>query len=122
MDSGAAVTVLSKEIWDKMPYEKLEASRTSLCPFGEGKKYASLGKIRNMDFFVGDVKTEMDVEVVDVPGEIFILGVDWMAKEGAKIDIYNEIMYIGQNEIPIRYIKPEFDEEEYESEDEEMVY
>src|SRR5918911_1460479 len=42
VDSGAAVSVLSKEIWNKMPYEKLEASKTSLNPFGERKKYASL--------------------------------------------------------------------------------
>ena len=48
-----------------MPYE-WKPSKTRLVPFGK-EKYASLGVIENMDFFVGDVKTTAEVEVVDLP-------------------------------------------------------
>ena len=92
VDTGAAVTLISKEILDKMPYETLESSKTRLKSFGEQKNYASLGKIRNMDFFVGDVKTKMDVEVADVPGEIFILGIDWIVKDDVNIRAKKGIM------------------------------
>ena len=34
-----------------------------------------------MEFFIGDVKTIIDVEVVDLPDKIFILRVDWIKKE-----------------------------------------
>jgi len=128
VDTGASATVMTREIYEKIPYEKLEASRASFSPFGGGKKYASLGMIKNLEFFVGEEKTKMDVEVVDVPGEIFILGVDWIEKEKVRIDIDSGIMDIKRNgkryEIPVKHIEQEIDEEEYESEDdnEETLY
>jgi hypothetical protein len=125
VDTGASATVMTRGIYEKMPYEKLEASRTSFSPFGGEKKYASLGTIKDMEFFVGDEKTEMDVEVVDVPGEVFILGVDWIEKEKVRIDINNGIMDIRRNgrcyEIPVKHTEREVEEEEYESEDEETL-
>jgi hypothetical protein len=61
-----------------------------------------------------------DVEVVDVPEEIFILGVDWIGKEKANINLEDEVLEITQRgrtyTVPVKYIKEDYDEEEYEEE------
>ena len=76
VDMGAAVTVITKGLVDQLPYE-LKPSRTKLTPFGK-ERYASLGVIENMEFFVGDTKTKATVEVVDLPQQLFLLGTDWI--------------------------------------------
>ena len=80
-----------------------------------------------MEFFIGNVKTVIDVEVVDLPDKIFILGIDWMKKERAKIDLEKEILSIqkgnGNFEIPLNYIDEGTDDEDEENEkDEEYMY
>ena len=80
--------------------------------------------IKEMEFFIGDMKTIMDVEVVDLPDEIFILGVDWIKRERVKIDLEKEILSIQKGnrdfEIPLNYIDEEINNEDEESEEEEI--
>jgi hypothetical protein len=124
IDSGAAATVISKGLLDKTPYRITKSSRASFNPFGGKGKYVSLGVVEDMKFMIGDVNTTMDVEVVDIDDEIFILGVEWCEKEKANIDIGNRIMEIRQKErtyeVPIKYVKKE-ELEEYET-DEDSLY
>ena len=118
VDSGSSVTVITKGLMDELPYEITEPSRTNLNSFGNGK-YPSLGKINGMEFFVGNVKTKMDVEVVDFPEEMFLLGTDWMRRERAGIDYDREVLTIRKNGkdnlVPIYFREDkEENEEEYE--------
>ena len=123
VDSGAAATVMSSGLLNKIPYEITKSSKVNFTPFGKGK-YTSLGIIEEMEFFIGDVKTIMDVEVVDLPDEIFILGVDWIKKEQGKIDLEEDILLIRKRnrdfKIPLSYIDEEINEEDEESEEEEI--
>ena len=77
--------------------------------------------IKEMEFFIGDMKTIMDVEVVDLSDEIFILGVDWIKREWAKIDLEKEILSIQKGnrdfKIPLNYIDEETDNEDEEEEE-----
>jgi hypothetical protein len=122
IDSGSGVTVITKGLLEKTPYEILEPSEARFVPFAEeNPKRASLGIIKNMEFFIGDTKTIMDVEVVDSPVETFLLGTDWMNKEKPCLNFKRNIMTIKRKgeeyEVPIRYIEEEIEYEE-ESEDE----
>jgi hypothetical protein len=127
IDSGAAATVMSTKLLSEIPYEITESSRTNFNAFGEGK-YTSIGVIKEMEFFIGDVKTIIDVEIVDRPEKIFLLGTDWIRKENAKANLKKEILSIRRGnkkfEIPLKCIEKETneEEEEYESEDEETSY
>jgi hypothetical protein len=75
IDSGAAATVMTKGLLEELPYEINSLFRANLIPFGEGR-YTSIGIIEGMEFFVGNMKTSMDVEVVDLPEKMLLLGVD----------------------------------------------
>ena len=120
VDSGAAVTVITKGLMDKTSYEITGSSRTKLNPFGEGK-YPSIGIIKNMEFFIGNTKSKIDVEVVDFPEEMLLLGTDWIIKEKAAIDLDTGFMTLrkigGKREfIPVTYKEKQ---QEIENEDEE---
>ena len=72
-----------------------------------------------MEFFVGNIKTQADVEVVDFPEQMFLLGTDWMRRERAGIDYDKEILKISRNGkdnlVPIYYTEEtNNNEEEYE--------
>ena len=123
IDSGAAATVMSSGLLKKIPYRITESSKVNFTPFGKGK-YTSSGVIKEMEFFIGDIKTIMDVEVVDLPDEIFILGVDWIKRERVKIDLEKEILSIQKGnrdfEIPLNYIDEGINDEDKESEEKEV--
>ena len=122
LDTGSSVTVMTKALMDELPYEITTSSRTKLNAFGQGK-YPSIGIVENMEFFIGNVKTKANVEVVDFQEKIFLLGTDWMKKEKAKLDYNKDILTIQKNGrdnlVPI-YYKEEIPEteEEYESDEE----
>ena len=123
IDSGAAVSVITKELADQIPYE-MEPSRTRLIPFGN-EKFASLGIIKNMEFFIGDTRTKATVEVVDLQQQAnFLLGTDWLEKEKGIIDMEQEELRlkrgINYESIPMKYEEEEMYEQEYE--DEEVYY
>ena len=116
VDTGAAVTVITKGLVDQLPYE-LKPSRTKLTPFGK-ERYVSLGVIENMEFFVGDIKTKATVEVVDLPQQLFLLGTDWTQAEKGIIDLGQEELQLKRETeyecIPIKYIEEEIYDEEYD--------
>ena len=123
IDTGAGVTVITKGMMENLPYEIDEPSNINLVDFGKGK-FRSLGRIRDMDFFIGDTKTEATVDVVDLPHKILILGTDWIKKNRALIDCDEELLILkrsrGNVEIPIKLLENE-DEEEYENEETRQV-
>src|ERR1043165_2134479 len=73
IDTGVAATVMSTGFLEEIPYEITGSSRVNFSPFGKGK-YTSIGVVKGMKFFIGDMRTTMDIEVVDLPDKIFILG------------------------------------------------
>ena len=123
IDSGSSVTVITRGLLDELSYDITAPFRTNINAFGSGK-YPSLGMIKNMEFFLGNVRSRIDVEVVDFPEKMFLLGTDWMKKEKAGIDYERELIKIQQNGkenlIPI-YFKEELPEnEEYEDDDDDQ--
>jgi hypothetical protein len=121
VDSGASVTVITRGLAEQLPYD-WKPSRTRLIPFGEGK-HASLGVIEDMEFFVGDSKTRAKVEVVDLPQQLFLLGVDWLRKEKGTINFEREELRLKRDSdyerIPIKFVEHDEYEDEYEEEYEE---
>jgi hypothetical protein len=127
LDLGSAVTVITKGLLDKTSYEINEKSKARFSRFAEQNGgQASLGRVKDMEFFVGDLKTKFDVEVVDSPVETFLLGVDWVDKVDPSIEPKKGFMNVERKgkryEIPIRYMEKE-NQEEYESDiEEEEIY
>jgi hypothetical protein len=78
-----------------------------------------------MDFFVGDVKTKAEVEVVDLPQQLFLLGTNWLREEKGIIDFDREELQLKEGPgIPIKFVEENESEEEYEEEyeDKEIYY
>src|SRR5438067_459005 len=73
IDTGAEATVMTKGMMENLPYEIEEPSNINLVDFGKGK-FRSLGKIREMDFFMGITKVTATVDIVDLPYRILLLG------------------------------------------------
>jgi hypothetical protein len=74
-------------------------------------------------FFIGNVEVIATMEVIDLPGRIFLLGTDWIRREKVNIDFRDDTLNIEKNgkeyNISISYLEKEryFDsEEEYEEE------
>jgi hypothetical protein len=113
--------VITRGLAEQLPYD-WKPSRTRLIPFGEGK-HASLGVIEDMEFFVGDSKTRAKVEVVDLPQQLFLLGVDWLRKEKGTINFEREELRLKRDSdyerIPIKFVEHDEYEDEYEEEYEE---
>ena len=120
IDTGAAVTVITRGLADQLPYE-LRPSRTKLTPFGK-EKYASIGAIEDMEFFVGNTKTTATVEVVDLPQQLFLLGTDWIHSEKGIINLEQEELQLKRGTdceiVPIRFMEEEMYEEDYD----ELIY
>src|SRR5437764_4199734 len=106
---------MSKELMKEAQYKIDEPSDVNLTPLGD-EKFRSLGRINDVRFFMGNVEVTATVEVIDLPGKIFLLGTDWIREERVNIDFRNDILNIEKNgneyDIPIRYLE----EEEYEEE------
>ena len=76
-----------------------------------------------MRFFIGNVEVTATVEVIDLPGKIFLLGTDWIRREKVNIDFRDDTLNVEKNgkeyNIPISYLeegKYSDSEEEYEEE------
>src|SRR5256714_9460450 len=122
VDTGAGATIMSKELMKEAQYKIDEPSNVNLTPLGD-EKFRSLGRINDVRFFMGNVEVTATVEVIDLPGKIFLLGTDWIREERVNIDFRNDILNIEKNgkeyDIPIRYLEEEEyseSEEEYEEE------
>ena len=87
------------------------------------EKFRSLGRINDVRFFIGNVEVTATVEVIDLPGKIFLLGTDWIRREKVNIDFRDDTLNVEKNgkeyNIPISYLeegKYSDSEEEYEEE------
>src|SRR5207245_1299327 len=84
---------MSKELMKETQYEIDEPSDVNLTPLGD-EKFRSLGRINNIRFFIGNIEVKATVEVIDLPGKMFLLGTDWIRKEKVNIDFRDDVMNI----------------------------
>ena len=123
IDTGAGATIMTKELMKETQYEIDEPSDVNLTPLGDGK-FRSLGRINDVRFFIGNIEVTATVEVIDLPGRMFLLGTDWIRKEKVNIDFRDSILNIVKRgkeyDIPISYLEEEErysdSEDEYEEE------
>ena len=123
IDTGAANSAISEKLADKLGYTADEKSNIILVT-ANGTKEKSLGKINNIEIYLGQqVKTKANVEIVQSNEEMILLGMDWMRKVRAIISTEDNWMSIKigntVSEIPVKFTMnddEEDEEEEYESE------
>jgi len=125
IDTGAGATVMTRGMMEDLPYEIDEPSNINLVDFGKGK-FRSLGRIKDMNFFIGNTRVLATVDVVDLPHKILLLGTDWLSTNRALVDCDEELLVLkrsgGNIEIPIRFLDDEGSEqEEYEDEETRQV-
>jgi hypothetical protein len=105
-------------------YEIDEPSDVNLTPLGDGK-FRSLGRINDVRFFIGDIEVTATVEVIDLPGRMFLLGTDWIRKEKVNIDFRDSILNIVKRgkeyDIPISYLEEERYSDSKDEYEEEML-
>lgn len=129
IDTGAANSAISKKLADQLGYDADQESGIILVT-ANGTKEKSLGKIKNLEIELGkSVNTKTDVEIVRSTEEMILLGMDWIRKVKAHINIPDGVisMKIGSQikEIPVYYTINDDDEntnnmedvDEYETDD-----
>jgi hypothetical protein len=126
IDTGAAISVITKALLDDLQVEIKESSNSRLVGF-DGNKSISLGK-SEIEIELGNWIIPTIVEVVDSNKRDLIIGTKSLAGMDANIDLKEKKMTLKVNnedtiEIPIYYTHSEdlndeiSDDEEYDSDD-----
>jgi hypothetical protein len=126
IDTGAAISVITKTLLDDLQVEIKESSNSRLVGF-DGNKSISLGK-SEIEIELGNWIIPTIVEVIDSNKRDLIIGTKSLAGMDANIDLKEKKMTLKVNnedtiEIPIYYTHSEdlndeiSDEEDYDSND-----
>jgi hypothetical protein len=126
IDTGAAISVITKALLDDLQVEIKESSNSRLVGF-DGNKSISLGK-SEIEIELGNWIIPTIVEVVDSNKRDLIIGTKSLAGMDANIDLKEKKLTLKVNnedtiEIPIYYTHSEdlneeiSDEEDYDSDD-----
>ena len=100
LDSGAAVSIITKRLMDKLRLEMDTPSRTVVVT-ADGTKTRALGQISNLNIFIQDLVIPIRLQVIESKEETLLLGTDWFEKMKAKWDFDKRSLQICHNN---RYI------------------
>ncbi|RHZ79395.1 hypothetical protein Glove_147g60 [Diversispora epigaea] len=82
VDSGAAISIVTRDAMEQLGYEIEEASKSIILP-ATGKKTQPLGVIRDLPITIQDQTIPIDVEVIDAATYSLLLGNNWLMKANA---------------------------------------
>ncbi|RHZ85474.1 hypothetical protein Glove_65g24 [Diversispora epigaea] len=82
VDSGAAISIVTRDAMEQLGYEIEEASKSIILP-ATGKKTQPLGVIRDLPITIQDQTIPIDVEVIDTATYSLLLGNNWLMKANA---------------------------------------
>jgi hypothetical protein len=126
IDTGAAISIITKGLMKELGYKIDKASDTVLVT-ADGNKSRSLGKIIGMELLLGGEEIVVTVQVIESSDRMLLLGNDWLLKVRANVDMERKKINIrgrqGYVDIPVKFISLEQeeldDEKEYENSEEE---
>ncbi|CAG8599198.1 13129_t:CDS:2, partial [Acaulospora morrowiae] len=124
LDTGAVVSLISKNLLDKLNLRINEKSNTIVVT-ATGVRERMLGKVKNIEVLDQKVGIPIDLQVVKSRDEMLLLGTDWFQKSKARIHFDEKKLYLqyaGEAiEVPISHhgteslLEPESDQESAET-------
>ncbi|RHZ53321.1 hypothetical protein Glove_443g6 [Diversispora epigaea] len=82
VDSGVAISIVTRDAMEQLGYEIEEASKSIILP-ATGKKTQPLGVIRDLPITIQGQTIPIDVEVIDAATYSLLLGNNWLMKANA---------------------------------------
>jgi hypothetical protein len=142
LDSGAAVSIITKSLMKKLGLEIQESSKVVVTT-ANGDKSRALGQIKNLPIVIQTIAVPITLQVIESTEDTLLLGTDWFNKARATLNFDDQtlqIRYMGKvvviptnhvkgNEFILQDDEDDFNElieelekeEEYEQEDLEEV-
>jgi hypothetical protein len=82
VDSGAAISIITRDAMEQLGYDIEEASKSIILP-ATGERTQPLGVIRDLPITIQGQTIPIDVEVVEAATYSLLLGNNWLMKAGA---------------------------------------
>lgn len=106
LDSGAAVSIITKKLLDRLQMRIEEKSTTTVIT-ANGTRERTLGKIRNVNVTIKKITIPTTFQVIESRDETLLLGTDWFQRANARIHFDEQKLYLkyqGQSaEVPISH-------------------
>ena len=96
LDSGAAVSIITKRLMDKLQLEMDTSSRTVVVT-ADGTKTRALGQISNLNIFIQDLVIPIQLQVIESKEETLLLDTDWFEKIKVKWNFDKQSLQIYYN-------------------------
>ena len=93
LDSGAAVSIITKKLMDKLRLSPDAPSETVVIT-ANGMRTKALGQISNLKISIQDLVIPIQLQVIESREETFLLGIDWFEKIKAKWDFDTRTLQI----------------------------
>ncbi|OMH83042.1 hypothetical protein AX774_g3457 [Zancudomyces culisetae] len=100
LDTGAACSVISRLLVEKLQY-KVDASSAESIITADGARHNTLGKIHNLPIKIAEELFDTEVIIMNIPNNILILGIDWMRKYKANMDVQKQKITISKQYVTV---------------------
>ncbi|CAG8615566.1 11185_t:CDS:2 [Acaulospora morrowiae] len=131
LDSGAAVSIMSKKLLTKLGLRITEPS-SAVVVTANGTRERTLGKIRDVALELGGIIIPTDFQVIESTDEMMLLGMSWFKKLRARLHFDEQKLFITydgeiidceEDDYFDNYEKEELDEvESYLTDDQKDLY
>ena len=96
LDSGAAVSIITRKLMKKVGLSIDEQSNTVVV-IANGERTRALGQVKKAQIAIQNLLIPISLQVIDSQDETLLLGTDWFRKTHASLDF-------GTNQIRLRYL------------------
>ncbi|OMH82848.1 DNA damage-inducible protein 1, partial [Zancudomyces culisetae] len=96
IDTGAACSVLATAIADKLGiFPDMDPNEYIIT--ADGSRHMTLGKVSKLPIRLANVEFETEALIMDLPNNVLILGMDWLSKFTAQVDLRTNSLTITKN-------------------------
>ncbi|OMH83132.1 hypothetical protein AX774_g3366 [Zancudomyces culisetae] len=93
IDTGAACSVISNILAKKLKIRPDQEAFESIIT-ADGNRHRTLGKVSNLPVRIKEEMVNIDVLIMEMLNEVLILGMDWIKKYKATIDLHGDSLTI----------------------------
>ena len=85
LDSGAAVSIITKRLMHKLGLKINQTSNVQVIT-ANGECIRALKQISNVKIIIQNISIPISLQVIESPNEILLLGTNWFTKTHASLD------------------------------------
>src|SRR5215216_2506286 len=93
IDTGAAVSIMTKKLMKKLGLTIQEASQVIIVT-ANGQRERALGVIKNVPLIIHEILIKTTFQVIESTDKTLLLGIDWCRKNKVNVDFDNNEMLI----------------------------